>query len=125
MIVRDPRASFMCSAVHSPVNDKIDPAVLIDSEDLDAMLRHIVPDIIGRCSAEREHPRPHVLTAVVSPQFPVCHKCRILATCALYGVNSVTVSDPQKDPLSGEQFRVSGEKFRHRALVIHHVDPLG
>ena len=44
MIVRDPRASFMCSAVHSPVNDKIDPAVLIDSEDLDIMLRHIVPD---------------------------------------------------------------------------------
>ena len=103
VIVGDSRAALMGSAVHSSVDDKIDSAVLIHRKDLNAMFRDIIPDITGCCSAESKHSGSHISTAVISPQLPVCHERCVLASCALYSMDTVSISDSEDDPLPGEK----------------------
>ncbi len=103
MIVGNSHAALMDPTVHSSVNNKVDSAVLIHRKDLNAMFRDIIPDITGCCSAESKHSGSHISTAVISPQLPVCHERCVLASCALYSMDTVSISDSEDDPLPGEK----------------------
>ncbi len=125
VIVGNSRTALMDPTVHSSVNDKVDSAVLIHRKDLDAMFRHIVPDIIGCRAAESEHSGSHI-----SP-LSYAHSSRPVTNAVYWPPALFTAWTPSPSPiprmirLSGEQIGISCEKFRHGPLVIHHVDPLG
>ena len=103
MIVGNSRTALMDPAVHPSVNNKVDSAVLIYRKDLNAMFRDIIPDIAGCGSAKSKHSGPHISSAVISPQLPVCHERCVLSACALYSMDTVSISDSEDDPLSGKK----------------------